>query len=82
MQDPTRPAADDYARALLLRLVPTGYRLIDAGDPRFAGVRQDFIRLAFKHIGPLGTYRALRLGSSEPDLRPAGLNGQFAIVVG
>jgi hypothetical protein len=52
MQNPPRPSPDDYARSFLLRIVPTGYRLIDASDSRFAGVRQDFIRLAFKHIGP------------------------------
>lgn len=52
MQNPAPPAPDDYARAFLLRIVPTGYRLIDEGDQRFAGIRQDFIRLAFKHIGP------------------------------
>jgi hypothetical protein len=51
MQNPAPPSPDDYARAFLLRIVPTGYRLIDEGDARFAGVRQDFIRLAFKHIG-------------------------------
>jgi hypothetical protein len=138
MPNRPQPAPDDYARAVLLRIVPTGYRLIDDGDSRFAGIRQDFIRLAFKHLGPqpalvgfcapgterettatpgqtlgilfrhltdcphpvdatlvslvscaessdqtaaIGTYRALRPGTSELDLRPAGLGGHFAIVV-
>jgi hypothetical protein len=51
MPKPPQLAPDDYARAFLLRIVPTGYRLIDDADPRFAGVRQDFIRLAFNHLG-------------------------------
>ena len=62
MPDAPQLAPDDYARAFLLRIVPSGYRLIDDGDNRFAGVRQDFIRLAFKHIGP----RPSLVGFSAP----------------
>src|SRR5258708_8095265 len=43
---------DDLARAMLLRIVPTGYRVIDDGDGRFPGVSSHFIRLALRHVGP------------------------------
>ncbi|MEA2646481.1 MAG: hypothetical protein QOE92_1564 [Chloroflexota bacterium] len=43
---------DDFARAVLLRLVPQGYRLIGESDERFAGRRDAFTRLALKHLGP------------------------------
>jgi hypothetical protein len=32
MRSRPQPAADDFARAFLLRIVPTGYRLIDDGE--------------------------------------------------
>ena len=51
MQEIARLDPDDVARAVLLRIVPTGYRLIDDADSRFTGVRQQFIRLAFRHVG-------------------------------
>jgi hypothetical protein len=49
------PAAldlDDLARAVLIQVVPGGYRLIDESDSRFVGVRERFSRLALKHVGP------------------------------
>src|SRR5258708_21124975 len=43
---------DDLARAMLLRIVPTGYRVIDQSDSGFTGVSAYFIRLALKQVGP------------------------------
>ncbi|HEV3231747.1 MAG TPA: hypothetical protein VG245_05780 [Candidatus Dormibacteraeota bacterium] len=43
---------DDLARAVLLRVVPRGYRLIDATDTRFPGLRDRCFRLALRHLGP------------------------------
>lgn len=55
--------ADDLALTALLRIVPTGYRLIDVGDTRFGGVREKFVRLALRHVGP----RPSLVGFVEPD---------------
>ena len=41
---------DDLARAVLLRVVPQGYRLIGEADERFAGRRDPFFRLALRHL--------------------------------
>ncbi|MEA2683776.1 MAG: hypothetical protein QOK05_2104 [Chloroflexota bacterium] len=44
-------SADDLALAALLKIVPTGFRLIDTADTRFTGVRGHFTRLALRHVG-------------------------------
>jgi hypothetical protein len=51
MEDNHPDATDDLARAALLRIVPSGYRLIDEHDERFTGIREKFVRLALKHLG-------------------------------
>jgi len=51
MQDTQPYTTDDLARAVLLRIVPGGYRLIDEHDERFTGIRDRFVRLALKHLG-------------------------------
>ena len=51
MEDNHPYATDDLARAALLRIVPSGYRLIDENDERFTGIREKFVRLALKHLG-------------------------------
>ncbi|MHB8509800.1 MAG: hypothetical protein ACYDGR_14330 [Candidatus Dormibacteria bacterium] len=48
----TRSDPDGLARAVLLRVLPTGYRLVDPGDVRFGEVRAPFLRLALRHLGP------------------------------
>jgi len=59
-------SADDLALAALLRIVPTGYRLIDVSDTRFPGVREKFTRLALRHLGPHPTL----VGFCGPDQDP------------
>jgi hypothetical protein len=59
-------SADDLALAALLKIVPGGYRLIDVTDSRFPGVRDRFVRLALKHVGP----RPSLVGFCGPDQDP------------
>jgi hypothetical protein len=59
-------SADDLALAALLRIVPGGYRLVDASDQRFVGVRDRFVRLAMRHVGP----RPSLVGFCGPDQDP------------
>jgi hypothetical protein len=59
-------SADDLALAALLKIVPAGYRLIDVTDGRFPGVRDRFVRLALKHVGP----RPSLVGFCGPDQDP------------
>ncbi|MGB2939183.1 MAG: hypothetical protein WBD38_02630 [Candidatus Dormiibacterota bacterium] len=66
MEDNQPYTADDLARAALLRIVPSGYRLIDASDERFTGIRDRFVRLALKHLGP----RPSLIGFTEPGVDP------------
>jgi hypothetical protein len=79
MQDTTRPAPDDYARAFLLGIVDLADCPLPV-DPTV--VSQVGCVGSSDHSAALGTHRALRPLSSELDLGLAGLNGHFAIVVG
>ena len=62
----TNYSADDLALAALLRIVPGGYRLVDVSDGRFVGVRDRFVRLALRHLGP----KPSLVGFCGPDQDP------------
>src|SRR5947209_20053494 len=67
-------SADDLALAALLKIVPAGYRLVDVTDTRFPGVRDKFVRLALKHVGP----RPSLVGFCGPDQDPVAAAGAAA----
>jgi hypothetical protein len=44
--------AEALSRAVLLGVIPTGFRLIDRDDPRLQAVTPLVVRLAMRHLGP------------------------------
>jgi hypothetical protein len=66
-------STDDFAIAALVKIVPGGYRLIDGSDTRFPGVREQFSRLALRHVGS----RPSLVGFCGPD-QDAGVAGAAA----
>jgi hypothetical protein len=55
MADVLALTPDDYARAILLEVVPRGYRLVDPSDERLAVVHAHCLRVAMRHVGPTPT---------------------------
>lgn len=69
---------DDLALAALLRIVPGGYRLVDAADERFVGVRERFVRLALRHLGPRPSLVGFCAPGEDPREAAAALAGWAA----
>jgi hypothetical protein len=78
MEDNQPYSADDLARAALLRIVPSGYRLIDEHDERFSGIRDRFVRLALKHLGPRPSLVGFTAGDVDPQDAARALAGWAA----